>query len=154
MPEQEYLTKAKFDQLSKELNELKNVKRKEIAANLEYAKSLGDLSENAEYQEARDIQGQMEERIAKLESILSSAVIAENRHGDTVDIGSTVVVRKAGDSADRRYQIVGSEESDMKSGKLSHRSPLGAALIGKEKGDSVEYTAPGGTLRYKVISVE
>jgi len=87
---QEYLTKEKYEELVMELDNLKKVKRKEVAESLEYAKSLGDLSENAEYQEAREWQANIEDRIAKLESILKTAEIVSNYHGDTAGIGSTV----------------------------------------------------------------
>ena len=154
MPEEkEYLTKEKFTALEKELEHLKTIRRKEVAESLEYAKSLGDLSENAEYQEAREMQENLEERVAKLEVVLQSAVIVSERHGETVGVGSTVTVRREGDSETKTYHIVGSEESDTAAGKISNRSPLGEALMGKKKGDSFEFTAPKGLVKYSIISV-
>src|ERR1700733_7675020 len=131
----EYLTKEKLKELEAELHALKTVRRKEVAESLEAAKSLGDLSENAEYQEARELQATIEERIMKLEGIVKNAVIVERHHSDSVDIGSSVMVKKDGDKAERSYTIVGSEEADMASGKISYVSPLGKALMGKKKGD-------------------
>ena len=135
MPEEkEYLTKEKLAELKKELEFLMGTRRKEIAEKLEYAKSLGDLSENAEYQEAREDQASCEDRIHKLEGIMKSAVVITKKQGGVVGIGSTVIIKKTGESATRTYQIVGSEEADMASGRISNKSPLGEALMGKEKG--------------------
>ncbi len=150
----EYLTKEKFGELKKELDNLKNVKRKEVADSLEYAKSLGDLSENAEYHEAREIQAGIEERISKLESVLQSAIIVSDYHGDTVNLGSTVTIQKKGESTSRTFTIVGSEESNMKEGKLSHRSPIGEALIGKKKGETVSAKVPAGTANYTILEIK
>src|SRR3989344_1894464 len=110
--EKEYLTKEKFAALELELEHLKTVRRKEVADSLEYAKSLGDLSENAEYQEAREMQENLEERIGKLELVLNSAVIVSEHKGDIVGVGSTVTVQHEGESDRKRYLIVGSEESN------------------------------------------
>ncbi len=155
MPEEkEYLTKEKFDELSRELEHLKKDRRKEVAENLEYAKSLGDLSENAEYQEAREMQTTIEERISKLEAILKSAAIVAPRHSDTVGIGSTVVVKKVDGGAEQRFQIVGSEEADSKMGKISNRSPLGEALMGKKRSDGITCNTPKGPVAYKLIDIE
>lgn len=150
----EYLTKEKYDELVKELDNLKKVKRKEVAESLEYAKSLGDLSENAEYQEAREWQANIEDRISKLESILKSAEIVSAYHGETVGIGSTVSVQKQGETANKIYKIVGSEEADMSAGKLSNKSPIGAALMGKKKGQTFSCSTPIGTVSYKIIDVK
>ena len=154
--EREYLTKEKFEQLKKELDELKTVKRKEVAESLDYARGLGDLSENAEYHEARETQANIEDRIAKLESILKNATImsAESTHGEHVRIGSMVVLEKQGDKNNKKFKIVGSEESDMATGKLSNRSPLGAAVLGKKVGETFSFNSPGGTMTYKIIGIE
>lgn len=149
----EYLTKQKYDELVIELKDLKNVKRKEVAEALDYARGLGDLSENAEYHEARAQQAAVEERISKVESILKNATVVEDRHGEHVMIGSTVVVEK-NDGTKRTFMIVGSAESDMNSGKISNRSPLGASVLGKKKGDSFSFTSPAGVMSYKVIEVK
>lgn len=155
MPEtHEYLTREKFDELQKELTNLKTVRRKEIAAGLEYARSLGDLSENAEYQEARDLQAATEERITKLESILKSAKIVAHKKSDVVGLGSVVVIRKEGESDTHRYTLVGSEEANMHERKISYVSPLGEALVGKKKGDTFSFETPNGKMNYKIIEVE
>lgn len=151
---QEYLTKEKYEELTKELDNLKKVKRKEVAESLEYAKSLGDLSENAEYQEAREWQANIEDRIAKLESILKSAEIVSNYHGETAGIGSTVTIQKQGETGNKIYKIVGSEEADMSAGKLSNKSPIGAAMMGKKKGQTFSCSTPSGAVSYKIIDVK
>jgi len=154
MPEQEYLTKEKYKELSEELDQLKKVKRREIAENLEYAKSLGDLSENAEYQEAREMQAEIEERIAKLELIIKHAVIVAHKKSDIVGVGSVISVEREGDKQKFNYTIVGSEESDIAQGKVSTSSPLVAAMMGKKKGDVFAFKTPKGEVKYKIVSVE
>lgn len=152
--EQEYLTKEKYDELKKELAFLKTVRRKEIAEHLEYAKSLGDLSENAEYHEAREEQANIENRIAALEALLQSAAIVELHHTEEVTVGSTVVLQKEGAREPFRYQIVGSSEADAAQGRLSLNSPLGQAMSGRKKGESFVVKAPGGEMRYTITDIE
>ncbi len=154
--EREYLTKEKFEQLKKELEELKTVKRKEVAESLDYARALGDLSENAEYHEARELQANIEDRIAKLETMLKNTTIvsAEAVHGEYVRIGSVVNVERQDNKDKKKFKIVGSEETDMATGKISNRSPLGAAMLGKKAGDTFAVNAPNGKINYKVISIE
>ena len=149
----DYITKEKRKALEIELQDLKGPKRKEILASLEYAKSLGDLSENAEYHQTREDQGKLEERIVKIEQILQSSQTVSGSRGDTIEIGSVVVVQKEDKKEDIIYTIVGSEEADMKKGKISNRSPFGEALFGKKKGASVSFKTPNGTVNYKIISV-
>lgn len=149
----DYITEEKKQMLLAELKDLKGPKRKEILQNLEYAKSLGDLSENAEYHQAREDQGKLEERIAKIERILQSSQIVKRGGGDVVEIGSKVVVRKEGTKEEKNYVIVGSEEADMETGKISNRSPVGIALFGKKKGDSVSFKTPNGLVNYKIVNV-
>lgn len=152
----DYITEEKRKALEAELMDLKGPKRKEILASLEYAKSLGDLSENTEYHQTREEQGKLEERIAKIEQILQSSQTFARHKGDIVEVGSKVVVRKedgSGGVAEKTYIIVGSEEADMAHGKISNRSPFGEALFGKKKGDSVSFKTPGGVVNYKIISV-
>ena len=155
MTEQETLvSQEKFDELLSELDTLKTVRRSEIAKNLEYARSLGDLSENAEYQEARELQAATEERIRKLEEIVKRAKIStENKKKDVVGYGSTVTIKKEGGTESHAYTIVGSEEADMRVHKLSHVSPLGAALMGKKKGDVFTFETPAGKQTYMVEKV-
>ncbi len=148
-----YLTQEKYKDLEKELLELKTVKRKEVATNLEYARSLGDLSENAEYQEARELQATIEDRIMTIENTLKTAEIVREMHGDSVSMGSEVTVEKAGNGK-QKFKIVGSDEVDTAAGRISNHSPLGSALIGKRKGESVSVTTPKGTMSYKIVAVE
>ncbi len=151
----EYLSRDKYNQLQTELVQLKTVARKEVAGRLEYAKSLGDLSENAEYHEARDQQADIEDRIREVENILKTATIVAASHGQNITIGSTVVVKKESNSGgEMTYVIVGSEEADMLKGKISHQSPIGNSLIGKKKGDSVLVTTPKGEVKYSIIDIK
>lgn len=154
MQETQYLTKEKFAELKAELEQLRNVRRKEVAESLEYAKKLGDLSENAEYHEAREEQAKVEDRIGHLEMVLKTANILNEKHGSTVSIGSTVLVQKEGEKDNRKFMIVGSEEVDTTNGKLSNHSPIGAALMGKAKGDTIVVTTPKGKVTYKIIDVQ
>src|ERR1700748_2160974 len=133
----EYLTKENKEALEAELKELSGPKRKEIVSALEYAKSLGDLSENAEYHIAREEQGKLEERIGTIENVLKNAVVVDRASNGVVDVGSTVVIQKDGEANTRTFVLVGSEETDMLSGKISYKSPIGSALYGKKKGDMV-----------------
>lgn len=150
----EYLSKEKFNLLKNELEELKTVKRKEIAEELEFAKGLGDLSENAEYHEAREAQAALEDRIMQLESILANAEIVAAHHSNQVEVGSVVHVKKAGEKSERTYTIVGSEEADTAAGKISFKSPLGQALLGKKKGEEFKFKTPAGEASYTVLSIE
>ncbi|MEN9649472.1 MAG: hypothetical protein RL094_439 [Candidatus Parcubacteria bacterium] len=154
MAAKEYLTKEKHKELTIELEHLKTVRRKEIAEELEFAKSLGDLSENAEYHEAREAQAALEDRISQLESILSTAEIVKVHHSNTVEIGSKVHVKKTGDKIEKIYVIVGSEEADMAAGKISFKSPLGEAMLGKKKGDEFTFKSPVGVMKYTIVSIE
>jgi transcription elongation factor GreA len=148
-----YITEEKEKTLKAELDELKGPKRKEILAALEYAKSLGDLSENAEYHQTREDQGKLEERIKRIEQILQSSEVVKGGGGDIIEIGSRVVVQKEGTEDKKTYQIVGSEEADMALGKISNRSPFGEALFGKKKGEIISFKTPSGEVNYKIIDV-
>jgi len=120
---------------------------------LQYAKSLGDLSENSEYHQAREEQGKLEARIAKIEQVLQSSETVKSGGGEVIEIGSKVVVQKDGTQEKKNYVIVGSEEADMASGKISNHSPFGEALFGKKKGDDISFQTPNGKVSYKIISV-
>lgn len=150
---EDYITEEKKQMLLAELKDLRGPKRKEILQNLAYAKSLGDLSENAEYHQAREDQGKLEARIAKIEQILQSSQIVKGGGGDVVEIGSRVVIQKEDTKEEKNYVIVGSEEVDMVKGKISNRSPVGVALFGKKKGDKVSFKTPKGLVNYKIINV-
>jgi transcription elongation factor GreA len=154
MDNTKYLTKEKYKDLERELLELKTVKRKEVASNLEYARSLGDLSENAEYQEARELQATIEDRIMTIENTLKTAEIVREMHGDVISMGSVVSVEKTGAKGAQKFKIVGSDEVNTAEGKISNQSPLGSALIGKRKGESVSVTTPKGPIAYKIVAVE
>ena len=152
----QYLTKEKMQEFIKELDFLKTEKRKQVAENLEYTKKLGDLSENAEYHDARQIQAEVEDRINHLENLIKTAVIVnsdqEVKNEGMVSIGSTVRIQKEGEKDIKEYKIVGSEEADMAHGKVSNLSPLGSALLGKKKGDKVDVNTPKGKIVYTLIS--
>jgi transcription elongation factor GreA len=154
MDEKQYLSKEKYAELTKELEFLRTEKRKEVAEKLEFAKSLGDLSENAEYQEARDEQANLEDRIMNLEAILKSAEIVTHKSGGVVAIGSTVAVAKKGSKSEQVFHIVGSEEVDMTTGKISNKSPLGKALLNKSKGETAIVTTPNGEVSYTIVDVK
>jgi transcription elongation factor GreA len=149
----DYITEEKKHALEAELKDLKGPKRKEILEALEYAKSLGDLSENAEYHQTREDQGKLEARIAKIEQILQSSQTVKGGGGDVIEVGSKVVVQKNGTKEEKTYVIVGSEEADMASGKISNRSPFGEALFSKKKGDEISFKTPNGVISYKIINV-
>ncbi len=152
MNDHEYLTKEKFEEFKKELAHLKGVRRKEVAESLEFAKQLGDLSENAEYHEARDAQATVEDRIAKLEELLKTAEIISSNNTGLVSIGSNVTVEKDGKKI--VYTIVGSEESNVIENKISIRSPFGQAIMGKKKGEKFVFQAPGGEATYTVSEIK
>ena len=149
-----FVSQEKFDEMVKELEHLKTVRRTEIAENLEYARSLGDLSENAEYQEARDLQAATEERIKKLEEFVKhTKIVTDGKKKNEVGFGSKVSIRKEGSAETHEYTLVGSEEVDMRVKKLSHLSPLGAALMGKNKGDVFTFETPAGKQTYLIEKV-
>ncbi len=152
----QYLTKSKKLELEQELEHLKKFKRKEVAEDLQHARSLGDISENAEYHEARDEQAKVEERIKYLEDILKNAEIFSNKTKRIeVFLGSTVTLEKKKTEEKKKYHIVGTEESDVEKNKISYLSPLGKAMMGKKKGDTFSFVAPNEvTKEYKVISIE
>jgi len=154
MDEINYITVEKKEALKEELNHLKTVKRKEILEALESAKALGDLSENAEYHQAREDQGKTEDRINQIEYMLQSAVVVKKHSSTKVEIGTTVVVKKEGSGDTVTYSIVGAEEADMAKNKISNKSPLGEALFGKSKGDVVSITTPKGLVKYTLVDIQ
>lgn len=152
-----YLTKEGLKKLKEELDNLKNVKRKEVMDRLKEAISYGDLSENSEYEEAKNEQAFVEGRIIELEEKIKKAQIISEKKGaskaDSVQIGATVIIQNLTDGDDAEtYTIVGSTEADPMNNRISNESPIGMAIIGKHKGDKVKVEAPAGTLEYKVIS--
>lgn len=152
--DQTYLTPEGMEKLKEELRKLKYERRKEIAEKIERAKELGDLSENAEYQEARDEQAFIEGRVIELEAIINSATIVTGPSGTKqVSIGSTVGVREEGGGGDRQFLIVGANEANPASGKISNESPLGRALLGRHVRDTVEIRVPKGNVRYTIMDI-
>ena len=150
-----YITEEKKKALGEELDYLKITKRKEILEALETARALGDLSENAEYHQAREDQGKMEDRINQIEHMLKSAVVvAKKKQCDKVEIGTTVVVKKENLKETITYYIVGAEEADMVNNKISNKSPIGEALCGKKKGDVVSIKTPKGLVKYTLVDIQ
>lgn len=151
------LTVQGAEQLKKELQQLKSVARPEIIAAIAEARSHGDLSENAEYESAKERQGFIEGRIAELESKLSHAQIIDprelNAEGKVV-FGATVTVLDLDSDEETTYQIVGDEEADIKKFRLSLSSPIARAMIGKEAGDVAEVQAPSGLREYEILNVQ
>ncbi|MDD3662634.1 MAG: transcription elongation factor GreA [Candidatus Pacebacteria bacterium] len=154
MNETNYITEDKKKSLIEELEYLKTVKRKEILESLNAAKALGDLSENAEYHQAREDQGKTEDRINQIEYMLQSAIVVKKHSSVKVEIGTTVVVKKEGVKDEITYHIVGAEEADMNHNKISHKSPLGEALYGKMKGDKISISTPKGLVKYTLIDIK
>ena len=152
------ITKEGLKKLKEELEYLKKTKRKEVAERLKEAISYGDLSENAEYEEAKNEQAFVEGRILELEKKIRNAKIISEKHakgkGKAVEIGSEVTVQEKGRSRDpETYTIVGSTEADPLEHKISNESPIGRALLGKSKGEVVEVEAPGGRFRYEIVKI-
>ena len=155
MINKELITKERKANLEAELKQLESVERREVIEALEFAKSLGDLSENAEYHEARDSQAKLEDRVREIKRILKDAVVvASKQKGDTVGIGSTVTIQKKGSKEKKIYIIVGEGESDMAHSKISYQSPLGGAIFEKKKGDICVFDGPAGEVEVLVVDVE
>ncbi|MBI5220747.1 MAG: transcription elongation factor GreA [Candidatus Liptonbacteria bacterium] len=153
MDEHYFLSQERFEELKSELEFLKTDKRQEIADRLKQAKEYGDLSENAEYTEARDEQSRVEVRIFELDEVLKRAVIIKKSgHKDTISVGSTVTVKKDGQVV--TYNIVGSDETRPEEGKISNESPLGRMLLGHKVGDSVILEARAGKATFQITKVE
>lgn len=149
----QYLSSEKHDELIKELEHLKVNRRREIAEHLEYTKKLGDLSENAEYHQAREDQAEVESRILRLENILKNSVTVNASTADIITIGSTFRLSKDGENKSFIYTLVGSEEADTALGKISNLSPLGLALIGHQKTEKVSVNAPKGKITYVIEDI-
>ena len=148
-----FLTSEGYLELETELNELKTNKRNEVLNTLKEARSLGDLSENSEYDAARDEQAKLEARIKEIEYILEHASIIEDSKGDTVNIGSTVSLQYDGDDEIEEYRIVGSQEADPFNNKISNESPIAAAILNKKVGETVEVSSPDGVYKVKIVKV-
>ena len=149
-------TQQGYQELVDELHRRTHEEREKIKNDIAVARSFGDLSENAEYDEARNDQAKNEARIKELEELLANAVILDETSIDTgvVSLGSTVKVLNTLTNVEATYSLVGSNESNPMEGKISDQSPIGAALIGKRMGEVVEITVPSGTLSLKLLNVE
>ena len=150
-----FLTAEGLNKLENELDELKTVRRKEIAERIKQALAFGDISENSEYDEAKNEQAQLEEKIAKLEMILRNARLIDREEisTDVVSIGSKVMVKDLEYDEEMEYTIVGSAEADPYEGKISNESPVGSALLGKKQEEIVEVRVPDGLIKYQILSI-
>lgn len=150
-----FLTAEGLAKIENELDELKSVRRKEVAERIKQALSFGDISENSEYDQAKNEQAQLEERIAKFENTLRNAKLIDEDEitTDKVSIGSKVLVKDLEYDEEMEYTIVGSAEADPYEGKISNESPLGKALLKRETGDIVEVQVPDGIIKYEVLNI-
>jgi len=149
----QYLSQGSFDNLQKEAEDLKNIAIPDIAKKIDEAKQQGDLSENAEYHQAREEMSWAQGRLMQVNQILANAqIIEKNKNSTSVSLGSKVVVEVNGN--ERIYTIVGPQEIDLTQGFISNVSPIGEALLGREAGDTVEIITPGGKQQYKIIAVK
>ena len=156
MAKQIKLTSQRLEELQEELKYLKTVREKEVADLIKEARSFGDLSENSEYDEAKNEQGKVFSRIAEVEAILANYVLIDEEavSASAVALGRKVTVKDLEDGTEETYTIVGSQEADPMNGRISEDSPFGKALMGKEKGAEVVVEAPVGSLRYKILEVK
>ena len=150
------LSAERLEELKKELVYLKTVREKEVADLIKEARSFGDLSENSEYDEAKNEQGKLYSRIAEVENILSNCVVIEERADDTDTerMGSRITVRDAVSGEEETYQVVGSQEADPMNGRISEESPFGRALLGKAIGEIAVVEAPAGNIEYEVVAIQ
>jgi transcription elongation factor GreA len=147
-----YLSKEGLEQIRQELEGLVNVRRAEIAARIHEAKEHGDITENAEYEDAKNEQAFVEGRIQALSALVKNAVVITENHSSThVQIGSTVTIQSR--DGKESFQIVGSAEAAPAEGKISNESPVGRALLGRKKGEEITVTVPAGDTKYKILSI-
>ncbi len=155
MAELSYLSKEGLENLKIEIHELKTIGRKEMAKQINEAREKGDLAENAEYHAAKDAQGLLEMKIAKLEELLSVARLLDESKIDTskVSVFTTVRLRDIKFKKEISYKLVSEKEADVKSGKISVTSPIGKGLLGKAVGDSVKIIVPAGIIEFKILEI-
>ena len=154
MSEPTYLTAEGAEELRRELQELIDIRRPELARKLKEAVAEGDLKENANYHDAKEQQAFAEGRIQYLENLLRAAVIITPDSGsDIVGLGSEVTIREDGSDEDETYMIVGAAEANPRDGKISQRSPIGSALMGRKKGDRIRVETPGGEVIFKIKKI-
>ena len=149
------LTEDGLKQLEEELEYLKTKKRKEVSEKIKVALGFGDLSENSEYDEAKNEQAQVEARIVSVENMLKNAIVIDESERDTskVELGATVTIHDIEFDEDITYKIVGSTEADPDEGRLSDESPLGKSLMGKAEGEMIDVDAPAGVIQYKILNI-
>jgi len=152
------LSAERLEELKDELNYLKTVREREVADLIKEARSFGDLSENSEYDEAKNEQGRLYSRIAEIENILANCVVITEAmkamEDGVIRLSSRVTVMDTELKEEEEYQIVGSQEADPMSGRISEESPFGKALLGKREGDDVEVEAPAGSIHYQIIKIQ
>jgi len=150
-----YITSEAYKKLKEELNILKTIKRREIALKIQEAKELGDLSENAAYQEVKDSQAALETRILEIEVLLKNAsIIRPTKSNGFVEIGSSVTVQSLSLSRTKRqFTIIGAQEANPAEGKISNESPLGKSFLGHKKGDIIIVKTPKGDVKYKILDI-
>ena len=150
-----YLTQAGKEDLEKKLEELKVVKRREVAEKIKVAREFGDISENAEYDAAKEEQAMIEGEILEIENTLRSAVIIEeSADTNAVTVGKQVRIYDYEDKVELEYRIVGTTEADLEKNLISNESPVGKALLGKRKGATVSVETPGGLLKFKILDIQ
>ncbi len=153
---QELVTREGFEKLHTELKHLTEVRRREEADRIRQAREFGDISENSEYDDAKNEQYLLERRIGELQRRIRNAKVVDpsEMEGDAVDLGTRVTLRAVGEEEERTFQIVGANESDPTSGKLSHASPVGRAVLKRRVGEKVTVSTPRGATEYEIVNVE
>lgn len=149
-----FVTEEGYKDLQEELEYLKVIKRKEVVANIKQAISFGDLSENSEYDEAKNEQAEVEKRINEIENLLTTVkIVKSDENSGVVHVGRTVTIYDYDIEEEEEYKIVGPTEVDIANNQISDESPLGRALLGKKAGEETSFEAPGGTIKVKIISI-
>lgn len=150
-----YYSQEGYDKLKKELDHMKSVERSRISEQIAEARDKGDLSENAEYDAAKEAQGILEMKISKLENTMANARVLDSSQVDTskVMVLSTVTIKNTKTGKTLKYQLVSESEADLKSGKISVSSPIGKGLVGKEKGDIAEIQTPSGLVSFEIVDI-
>ena len=150
------ISAERLEELKQELTYLKTVREKEVAELIKEARSFGDLSENSEYDEAKNEQGKLYSRMRELEEILANYILIDDqeKNVDVIHVGTTVVVKDLEFDEELTYEIVGSQEADPMAGRISEESPFGKALLGRKSGDEVVVEAPAGSIRYQILKIE
>jgi len=153
---QELVTREGLEKLQQELKHLTEVRRREVADRIRQAREFGDISENSEYDDAKTEQGLLERRISEIQRRIRNAKVVDpsETEKDSVDLGTRVTLRVVGEDKERTFQIVGANESDPQSGKLSHASPVGRAVLKRRVGEKVTVATPRGSTEYEIVNVE